>query len=119
LSEWAAQGLRPIAGRWKAAADAQSALLLPDGAGSDAFLVYANFAAIRRYNPSDFYALAVGLHLDRRAVLVGAADHEHLVARHPLVPGEHVGGQAEPGHVPDVPGAVGVRPGRRGENVAG
>jgi membrane-bound lytic murein transglycosylase B len=24
-------------------------------------MVYANFAAIRRYNPSDFYALAVGL----------------------------------------------------------
>ena len=24
-------------------------------------MVYANFNAIRRYNPSDFYALAVGL----------------------------------------------------------
>ena len=29
--------------------------------GRRAFLVLANFAAIRRYNPSDFYALAVGL----------------------------------------------------------
>jgi membrane-bound lytic murein transglycosylase B len=37
----------------------------PDGAGGEAFLVYANFAAIRRYNPSDFYALAVGLLGDR------------------------------------------------------
>jgi membrane-bound lytic murein transglycosylase B len=24
-------------------------------------MVYANFTAIRRYNPSDYYALAVGL----------------------------------------------------------
>ncbi len=61
LSHWAAQGLRPIAGRWKAASNAPAALLMPDGDGGDAFLVFANFAAIRRYNPSDFYALLVGL----------------------------------------------------------
>jgi membrane-bound lytic murein transglycosylase B len=42
-------------------AEAQGAVLLPDGAGGDAFMVYANFAAIRRYNPSDYYALVVGL----------------------------------------------------------
>jgi len=33
----------------------------PDGPGGEAFRVYANFAAIRRYNPSDYYALVVGL----------------------------------------------------------
>ena len=32
-----------------------------------AFLVGGNFNAIRRYNPSDFYALAVGLLSDRVA----------------------------------------------------
>ena len=37
------------------------AVIMPDGEGGPAFMVYANFAAIRRYNPSDFYALAVGL----------------------------------------------------------
>ena len=63
------------------------------------------------------HALGVGLDLDRRAVLVGAADHQHLVARHPLVPAEHVGGQPEPGDVPDVAGPVGVRPGGRGQDV--
>jgi membrane-bound lytic murein transglycosylase B len=37
------------------------AVVMPDGAGGEAFMTYANFHVIRRYNPSDFYALAVGL----------------------------------------------------------
>jgi membrane-bound lytic murein transglycosylase B len=39
----------------------QGKLLQPDGPGGETFVVYPNFNAIRRYNPSDFYALAVGL----------------------------------------------------------
>ena len=65
------------------------------------------------------HPLGVGLHLDRRAVLVGAADHQDVVARHPHVPAEHVGGHSEAGHVADVPRAVGVGPGDRGEDVTG
>jgi membrane-bound lytic murein transglycosylase B len=61
LADWAAQGVRPIGRTWKAAAATPAALLLPDGAAGDAFLAFPNFQAIRRYNPSDFYALAVGL----------------------------------------------------------
>jgi membrane-bound lytic murein transglycosylase B len=61
VGEWARLGVRAADGRPLARADMQGALLLPDGPAGDAFLVYANFAAIRRYNPSDFYALAVGL----------------------------------------------------------
>jgi membrane-bound lytic murein transglycosylase B len=61
LAEWARLGVRPLTARWWAAADTSAAVLLPDGAGGDAFVVYPNFGAIRRYNPSDFYALAVGL----------------------------------------------------------
>jgi membrane-bound lytic murein transglycosylase B len=63
--EWARQGVRPADGRPLARADAPAAVILPDGAGGEAFLVYANFAAIRRYNPSDYYALVVGLLGDR------------------------------------------------------
>ena len=61
VGEWERQGVRPATGRWAATADSPAALLAPDGPGGDTFLVLANFGAIRRYNPSDFYALAVGL----------------------------------------------------------
>lgn len=61
LNDWQQLGVRPVGGPWLARLDAPAAVLLPDGAEGEAFVVYANFAAIRRYNPSDFYALAVGL----------------------------------------------------------
>ena len=61
LSEWIRQGVVPANGRWAAPAEAISAVLAPDGAGGESFVVFHNFNAIRAYNPSDFYALAVGL----------------------------------------------------------
>ena len=61
LSEWARQGIAPANGRWAASGDTPSAVVAPDGAGGESFVVFNNFAAIRRYNPSDFYAIAVGL----------------------------------------------------------
>ena len=61
LGEWMSLGVRRADGSAFGRSDVAAALLLPDGPGGDAFLVYANFTAIRRYNPSDYYALAVGL----------------------------------------------------------
>jgi membrane-bound lytic murein transglycosylase B len=61
VAEWARMGVRRLDGRPLNSVDGVAAILLPDGAGGEAFMVYPNFAAIRRYNPSDFYALAVGL----------------------------------------------------------
>jgi membrane-bound lytic murein transglycosylase B len=61
LSEWTRAGVRPVNGHWAAPADTAAGLLAPDGGGAETFAVFANFAAIRRYNPSDFYAIAVGL----------------------------------------------------------
>ena len=61
VGEWARLGVRAAGGRPLAPANTPAALLLPDGPAGDSFLVYANFGAIRRYNPSDYYALVVGL----------------------------------------------------------
>ncbi|HTZ71362.1 MAG TPA: lytic murein transglycosylase [Acetobacteraceae bacterium] len=61
LGHWQAAGIRRIDGRPFSRADVPAALVLPDGAGGEAYMVYHNFHVIRRYNPSDFYALAVGL----------------------------------------------------------
>jgi membrane-bound lytic murein transglycosylase B len=61
VAEWARLGVRRLGGRAFTNGDMQAALLLPDGAGGEAFLAYPNFTAIRRYNASDYYAIAVGL----------------------------------------------------------
>jgi membrane-bound lytic murein transglycosylase B len=61
VGEWSRLGVRAVGGRPLASPDTMAALLIPDGPAGDAFLVYTNFGAIRRYNPSDYYALVVGL----------------------------------------------------------
>ena len=66
-SEWAARGVRRADGRpWNAVdADSQAKLLLPAGAGGPAFLAFPNHMAIRAYNNSVAYALAIGLIADQ------------------------------------------------------
>ncbi len=64
IAVWRQLGVRGMGGR-PVAGEGEAALVLPDGAGGEAFLVTGNFSAIRRYNPSDFYALVVGLLGDR------------------------------------------------------
>jgi membrane-bound lytic murein transglycosylase B len=61
VDEWARLGIRAIDGGPLRRINGGAAMLLPDGPAGEAFLTFANFGAIRRYNPSDFYALAVGL----------------------------------------------------------
>ncbi len=61
LGEWQRMGVRRDDGSLFTRQDPSGAVVMPDGAGGPAFMVYANFGAIRRYNASDFYALAVGL----------------------------------------------------------
>jgi membrane-bound lytic murein transglycosylase B len=58
VAEWSRLGVRSAG----VAGTVNAAVIAPDGVQGEAFLVlHPNFQAIRRYNPSDFYALAVGL----------------------------------------------------------
>ena len=62
LGEWTRVGVRRQDGREFGRADVQGAVVVPGGsAPGEGFMTYPNFNVIRRYNPSDFYALAVGL----------------------------------------------------------
>ena len=62
LGTWMEMGVRRDDGSPFSRPDAQGALIIPTGIGpGEGFMVYPNFNAIRRYNPSDFYALAVSL----------------------------------------------------------
>jgi membrane-bound lytic murein transglycosylase B len=67
LREWVRQGVRRPDGTALPALDLEAAILLPGGAGGQAFAIYPNFNVIRRYNPSNFYALVVGMLSDRVA----------------------------------------------------
>ena len=64
LSAWARAGVRAADGRPLPSSTIAAGMVLPDGAAGAAFAVYRNFNAIRRYNPSNFYALSVGLIAD-------------------------------------------------------
>jgi membrane-bound lytic murein transglycosylase B len=68
-SWWRELGVTTADGRGWSEADAASdaGLILPAGAGGPAFLVLPNHFAIRTYNNSTAYALAVGLLADRFA----------------------------------------------------
>ena len=61
LGYWMRTGVRRLDGNSFSRSDVSARLLLPDGAAGEAFVAYENFQVLRRYNPSDFYGLAVGL----------------------------------------------------------
>ncbi|WP_237217188.1 lytic murein transglycosylase [Falsiroseomonas oryziterrae] len=67
LREWVRMGVRRPDGQPLPALDLEAAILLPGGPRGQAFAVYPNFNVIRRYNPSNFYALVVGMLSDRVA----------------------------------------------------
>ena len=67
LSDWRSLGVTRMDGRNFARGDVDGKLLFPGGIDGPAFMTYENFNVIRRYNASDFYALAVGLLSDQVA----------------------------------------------------
>ena len=64
FAEWMALGFRRTDGS-ALPANGSGYLLFPSGAQGPAFLVTDNFVAIKRYNSSDAYALAIALLADR------------------------------------------------------
>ena len=61
LGGWQAAGLRRLSGAALPAVTLDARLLMPDGAGGNAFLIYRNYESLLRYNCSNLYALTVGL----------------------------------------------------------
>jgi membrane-bound lytic murein transglycosylase B len=65
LAAWMQQGVTRLDGSAFSQPDVTGAVVMPDGAGGEAYMTYANFAVIRLYNHSDLYALSVGILADR------------------------------------------------------
>lgn len=62
LAAWRALGVTPAAGAtWPGDDTQQATLIEPDGAGTAAYLTFANYRALLDYNCSNFYALSVAL----------------------------------------------------------
>ena len=64
-------------------------------------------------------AFMIGLHEDRRAVLVGTAHHEDVITGEPVIAREDIRGDTEASDVTNVSGTVRVRPCDRGQDVPG
>jgi membrane-bound lytic murein transglycosylase B len=60
LSRWQALGVRRSNGRALPRRDLQASLLVADGPAAPSYLVYSNFRALRRWNRSNAFAVAVG-----------------------------------------------------------
>ena len=67
LGEWQKMGVKRVSGGAFPRQGDKAVLKQPAGAGGPSFLVTKNFYVIKRYNNSDFYALAVGHLADRIA----------------------------------------------------
>jgi len=81
LAAWQKLGFKRPDGKDYGSADQKAVLKLLAGPRGPAFLMMKNFFVLKRYNNSDFYALAVGLLADR---LAGAGG---LVGSWPKPPG--------------------------------
>lgn len=64
LTTWQKLGVRRNNGRNLPLVDMKGSLVLPDGKGGSAFLVYENFRVIMKWNRSTYFATSVGLLAD-------------------------------------------------------
>ena len=67
IAQWQELGVRRHDGSDLPSASLEGAIVRPDGDSGPAYLVYDNYAALLRWNRSDFFATTVGLLSDRIA----------------------------------------------------
>lgn len=72
-SAWRAMGVTPVSREVKDGFGPAS-ILLPGGAGGAAFMIFANFAVLEKYNTADAYVIGIG-HLSDRIAGGPAIDH--------------------------------------------
>jgi len=60
MVEWSRLGVRPVGAASFTGREPAASLVLPDGLGGTALLVYDNFRVIKRWNNSNYFAAAVG-----------------------------------------------------------
>ena len=65
-ADWAAQGVRDMAGR-AVPNHGPAAIIAPAGASGPAFMIFSNFGVIARYNNAESYVIGVGHLSDRLA----------------------------------------------------
>jgi membrane-bound lytic murein transglycosylase B len=58
--EWSRLGVRAVDAGPLPSRESEAALVMPEGANGPALLVYANFRAIMKWNPSTYFAVSVG-----------------------------------------------------------
>ena len=61
LSTWQKAGVRNTDGTDLPTRDLSARLVMPEGVGGPAYLVYSNYESILRWNRSNYYALAIGI----------------------------------------------------------
>lgn len=65
LDDWQALGIRRADGKDLPAAAVNASLVLPDGPGGAAYLVYQNYRALMNWNRSTYFATTVGILADQ------------------------------------------------------
>jgi membrane-bound lytic murein transglycosylase B len=64
LRVWQKFGVRKIDGKDLPVASLKASIVLPDGKGGPAYLVYNNYRVIMKWNRSTYFATSVGLLAD-------------------------------------------------------
>ncbi|MDP2788063.1 MAG: lytic murein transglycosylase [Pseudomonadota bacterium] len=111
VNRWAKLGVRQASGKPLPKANVSGAIILPQGHGGPAFLVYRNFDVIMEWNRSINYALAIGHLADRLngqpPLLLGRHADNQRLTREQFIEIQNMLGRLgfDPGEIDGVPGS--------------